>query len=243
MSEKINKVKFTLEDANALAAELGIDWESVDFNAEQFLRGLQVELEHGTKSPESNVTDDDPLLTGKIALVHLRELPDYYDRLAKMENAVDSQDEPTERAASTVPPAFISVHGTVYRQYKPPRFIQVNGHVYEFVSATVQGRELKIKESLDEIIMYTDNIRDHVDKDLPVAIQTLEAFVHGHDVVNVESLNKLTDKAKSTKSKIWDLIESIEQFDDTSIPVTEKPVQEKVEELDNDIEELEENKV
>jgi len=47
--------------------------------------GLEVELEHGTRDPETNVTGDDPILTGKIALAHLREFPDYYTRLAVME--------------------------------------------------------------------------------------------------------------------------------------------------------------
>jgi len=51
--------------------------------------GLEVELEHGARDPETNVTHDDPLLTGKIALAHLNEFPDYYTRLAKMEKEAD----------------------------------------------------------------------------------------------------------------------------------------------------------
>jgi hypothetical protein len=46
---------------------------------------MDVELEHGRRDPQTNVTNDDPLTTGKIALAHLRELPDYYTRLAAME--------------------------------------------------------------------------------------------------------------------------------------------------------------
>ena len=65
--------------------ELGIDWNSSPFDLEQFRQGIDVELEHGTRDPETNVTDDDPLTTGKIALAHLRELPDYYTRLERME--------------------------------------------------------------------------------------------------------------------------------------------------------------
>ena len=55
------------------------------FDLEQFRMGLDVELEHGRRDPATNVTDDDPIMTGKIALAHLRELPDYYTRLAEME--------------------------------------------------------------------------------------------------------------------------------------------------------------
>jgi hypothetical protein len=52
---------------------------------EQFRMGLDVELEHGAHDAETNVTGDDPIMTGKIAWAHLKELPDYYTRLAVME--------------------------------------------------------------------------------------------------------------------------------------------------------------
>ena len=76
---------FTTEDALRIAERLGIEWAESPFDIEQFRRGMDVELEHGTHDPQTNVTDDDPLVTGKIALAHLRELPDYYTRLDKME--------------------------------------------------------------------------------------------------------------------------------------------------------------
>lgn len=74
---------FTAEEAENIGERLGLDWSG--FDLEQFRRGLDVELEHGTRSPETNVTNDDPLMTGKIALAHLNEFPDYYDRLDKLE--------------------------------------------------------------------------------------------------------------------------------------------------------------
>jgi Protein of unknown function (DUF5661) len=55
------------------------------FDVEQFRAGLDVELEHGSHDPATNVTDDDPTVTGKIALAHLNEFPDYYTRLEAME--------------------------------------------------------------------------------------------------------------------------------------------------------------
>ena len=74
---------FTLEQATAIGEQLGIRWET--FDPEQFRVGLEVELEHGSVNPASNVTNDDPLMTGKIAWAHLAEFPDYYTRLARME--------------------------------------------------------------------------------------------------------------------------------------------------------------
>ena len=62
-----------------------IDTAQKKFDIEQFRMGLDVELEHGRRSPLTNVTNDNPILTGKIALAHLREFPDYYTRLKKLE--------------------------------------------------------------------------------------------------------------------------------------------------------------
>jgi hypothetical protein len=76
---------FTANDARSIGEQLGIEWASSPFDVEQFRAGMDIELEHGTRDPGTNVTGDDPLLTGKIALAHLRELPDYYIRLARME--------------------------------------------------------------------------------------------------------------------------------------------------------------
>jgi hypothetical protein len=84
MSEKKH---FTKKDAKSIGEQLGITWK--EFDVEQFRMGLDVELEHGAISPSTNVTDDDPIMTGKIALAHLNEFPDYYTRLEKMENEAD----------------------------------------------------------------------------------------------------------------------------------------------------------
>ena len=76
---------FSAEDARHVGAEIGIDWDSAPFDLEQFRSGMDVELEHGRHDPVTNVTDDDPVVTGKIALAHLNEFPDYYTRLERME--------------------------------------------------------------------------------------------------------------------------------------------------------------
>ena len=77
--------RFTLEAATRIGEEIGIDWATSPFDAEQFRMGLDVELEHGAHDADTNVTGDDELITGKIAWAHLKELPDYYTRLAVME--------------------------------------------------------------------------------------------------------------------------------------------------------------
>jgi hypothetical protein len=76
---------FSLEEARRVGKAIGIDWDSVPFEIEQFRAGMDVELEHGLRDPTTNVTDDDPLVTGKIALAHLKEFSDYYIRLEHME--------------------------------------------------------------------------------------------------------------------------------------------------------------
>ncbi len=78
----------TREQARAVALELGLDFRCLPFDLDRFRRGMEVELEHGLRDPDTNVTNDDPFLTGKIALAHLREAPDYYDRLAALERLV-----------------------------------------------------------------------------------------------------------------------------------------------------------
>ena len=82
-----SKKSFSSEEAKMIGESLEIDWTK--FNLEQFRRGMDVELEHGLRDPQTNVTNDDPLITGKIALAHLNEFADYYTRLDKMEKEAD----------------------------------------------------------------------------------------------------------------------------------------------------------
>jgi hypothetical protein len=79
--------RFSRAEAQQIGEALGIDWQA--FDVEQFQMGLEVELEHGARDPQTNVTGDDPLTTGKIAWAHLKEFPDYYARLAAMEKEAD----------------------------------------------------------------------------------------------------------------------------------------------------------
>ena len=80
---------FTTEQARAIGDTLGIDWSHIEL--EQFRMGMNVELEHGVRDPATDVTGDDAVLTGKIALAHLNEFPDYYTRLKQMEREADEE--------------------------------------------------------------------------------------------------------------------------------------------------------
>jgi DNA-directed RNA polymerase alpha subunit len=81
---------FTTEQARSAGERIGIDWGASPFDVEQFRMGMDVELEHGTHDPETNVTDDDEAVTAKIARAHLNEFPDYYTRLAAMESDAEA---------------------------------------------------------------------------------------------------------------------------------------------------------
>ena len=81
--------RITAEKARSTGIQLGLDWAKVDL--EQFRRGLEVELEHGARDPETNVTNDDLILTGKIAWAHLKEIRDYYTRLDQLEAEAEAQ--------------------------------------------------------------------------------------------------------------------------------------------------------
>lgn len=76
---------FSLDEARRVGEEIGIDWDSSRFDVDQFRMGMDVELEHGLHDLLTNVSDSDPVVTGKIALAHLNEFPDYYTRLQRME--------------------------------------------------------------------------------------------------------------------------------------------------------------
>lgn len=80
---------FSAEQAQRYGTEIGIDWPSAPFDVEEFRTGMDVELEHGLHDVLTNVTDDDPHTTAKIALAHLHEFPDYYTRLARMEREAE----------------------------------------------------------------------------------------------------------------------------------------------------------
>ena len=82
-----SKKHFLANEAKKIGEQLGIKWDK--FNLEQFKMGMDIELEHGLINPNTNVSNDNPLITGKIALAHLNEFPDYYTRLEKLEKEAE----------------------------------------------------------------------------------------------------------------------------------------------------------
>ena len=99
---------FSTDEAREIGEQIGIDWATAPFDVEQFRSGLEVELEHGLHDLLTNVTDDDPLVTGKIALAHLHEFPDYYARLEQMEEQAKRdraapQDSPPKKTTAQRP--------------------------------------------------------------------------------------------------------------------------------------------
>jgi hypothetical protein len=80
--------EFSPDEARELGRQIGVDWERIPL--EEFRRGLSVELEHGAHDPQTNVTNDDAVITAKITFAHLKEFPDYYTRLAKLEAEADA---------------------------------------------------------------------------------------------------------------------------------------------------------
>jgi hypothetical protein len=87
----VSRSHFTVDEARDAGARIGVDWDSAPFGVEQFRMGMDVELEHGARDPQTNVTDDDITVTAKIARAHLNEFPDYYTRLAKMEAEAEAE--------------------------------------------------------------------------------------------------------------------------------------------------------
>ena len=85
----MSKEHFTAEEAKDIGEKLGIDCSK--FDIEQYRMGLDIELEHGLVDPHTNVTNDDPIMTGKIALAHLNEFADYYTRLDIMEKEAEGK--------------------------------------------------------------------------------------------------------------------------------------------------------
>jgi Protein of unknown function (DUF5661) len=77
----------TPDEARQVGDQIGVDWNR--FDLEQFRAGMDVEYEHGSHDPQTDVTGDDPVTTGKIALAHMKEFPDYYDRLQRMEQEAE----------------------------------------------------------------------------------------------------------------------------------------------------------
>ena len=97
---------FSVDDARRIGTELGIDWDVSPFDVDQFLLGLGVEMEHGLHDAETNVTGNDPVLTGKIAYAHLNGAmgypKDFGQARALFQQALDSGHEQARSGLAAV---------------------------------------------------------------------------------------------------------------------------------------------
>ncbi|MDV4151336.1 DUF5661 family protein [Clostridium sp. AL.422] len=125
------KTSFTTAEARQIAKELGIDLNKEKFDIEQFRMGLDVELEHGRRSPLTNVTNDNPILTSKIALAHLNEFPDYYTRLKKLEDEAKAYWETQRYSYKQTKEFTLSELAQYNGSMGKPAYVAVNGIVYD----------------------------------------------------------------------------------------------------------------
>lgn len=110
---KLKKAEVTTEEAKKILAEL--DTGDMKISVENFRIGLEVELEHGTRFPEANVTNNHPLLTGKIVLAHFKEALDYYQRLDVAEIEGDLLKETVRKNAQKVASLYEKLLRAKYR--------------------------------------------------------------------------------------------------------------------------------
>ncbi len=83
---------FKLKDAYYAASVLNVKFDK--YTPEEFLDGINIELEHGTINYKTNVTNNNLITTAKIALAHLNEFPNYYNPeygLRKFEKFLESK--------------------------------------------------------------------------------------------------------------------------------------------------------
>ena len=133
------KTKFTLEEAAQIARVLGIDFSKERFDLEQFRMGLDVELEHGLRDPSTNVTNNDPILTGKIALAHLNEFPDYYTRLTKLEEEAKAYWSTTRAEYRQAREFTLSELSQYDGSMGRPAYVAVNSIVYDVSNEATWG--------------------------------------------------------------------------------------------------------
>jgi predicted heme/steroid binding protein len=133
------RTSFSTEEARQIAWAIGIDFNKELFDVEQFRIGLEVELEHGKIDPVTNVTNDDPILTGKIALAHLKEFPDYYVRLTKMEEEAKAYWSAARCSFRETKEFTISELAQYDGAMGRPAYVAVNGIVYDVSNEATWG--------------------------------------------------------------------------------------------------------
>jgi predicted heme/steroid binding protein len=122
---------FSTEEAIEIALSLNINFENEQFDIHDFTVGINIELEHGTICNHTNITDDDPIMTGKIALAHLNEFPDYYKRLDKLEEEADAFWSNHSRTTRRIKEFTLSELAQYDGSKGKPAYVAVNGIIYD----------------------------------------------------------------------------------------------------------------
>ncbi len=87
----MHRLYHTVKTRRGYISSLRVDMENPGLILGQYRIGLGVEFEHGRIDTHTNITDDAPILTDKIALAHLNEIADYYTRLTEMEEEAEGK--------------------------------------------------------------------------------------------------------------------------------------------------------
>lgn len=152
---------FSAEEAYEVGEKIGINWDEVEFDSEAFAVGMELELEHGSVDPETDVTGDDPEETAKIAWAHLKESPIYYDLLAEMEAQFKEGEETEEERTGRSKKAYqIQVDPSKKPGGKPTLSLELDQYVKEYVkdleSAVSKGTSAN--DAFKEILPDLDDL-------------------------------------------------------------------------------------
>lgn len=135
----MNQRTFSVEQAKKIGVQLGIDFKKVDID--EFRRGLSVEMEHGSHDPQTNITYNNVLKTGKIAWAHLKEIPDYYTRLYIMEREAEKKESTMKRLfLSRTDKKVFGVCGGIAEYFETdPTLIRLGWIVMTIITGIVPG--------------------------------------------------------------------------------------------------------
>jgi hypothetical protein len=152
-----SKKEMSSEEAKKLGESMGIKWEAVKFTPEALAQGYKVELEHGTISPDTNITDDDPTMTAKIAWAHLNEHADYYNGLQQMEDALTKSE-----GSSGVTASSIRRYAVTVRELQQTILPQLEDQLFEIDAALQSGMVEDARAALFEATATLGQIKQKI---------------------------------------------------------------------------------
>lgn len=153
-----SKKEMSSEEAKKLGESMGIRWEVVKFTPEALAQGYKVELEHGTISPDTNITDDDPTMTAKIAWAHLNEHADYYTGLQQIEDALTK----SEGGSSGVTASSIRRYAVTVRELQQTILPQLEDQLFEIDAALQSGMVEDARAALFEATATLGQIKQKI---------------------------------------------------------------------------------